>query len=329
MEKKLYRYSAELDVVDGSFPDRYMGCGYGPSYDIPQFFERLGQVDRVTGVELVSNWHISEKNAAEIRRMSKEQGLQVVSILPDHFSEQKWGKGAFTSTDKNIRREAVDLVKRMIDIAADLDCHMITIWNGQDGYDYLMTADYIREMEWLLEGLKECCEYRPDVKIAVEYKVREPRLHCYLSNVYATLAMIQKLGCPNMGVTLDVGHAYIAHENPAEAVAACKLYGDRLFHVHVNDNFGVWDDDCMVGANHILEAIELMYWIKRTGYDGWFSFDQYTPRLDGRDALIEGAKWLDAIADMVAGIDDQTMDELFKKTDAIETSKLIRQLLFK
>ena len=328
MANKL-KFCAELDAVDCNFPDRYMGCGYGPSYTIVQFFERFKEVPRMTGVELVSNWHISEKNAAYIKDQSKAAGLQVVSILPDHFSEQKWGKGAFTSTDKNIRKEAVTLVKNMIDIAEDLDCHMITIWNGQDGYDYLMTSDYLREMEWLQEGLQECCEYNKNIKLAVEYKVREPRIHCYISNVYAALAMIQKLGCDNLGITLDVGHAYIAHENPAEAIAACKTYGDRLYHMHLNDNFGVWDDDCMVGANHILETIELMYWIKRTGYNEWFSFDQYTPRLDGKDALVEGAKWLDAVADLVDEIPEEKMKELFDKVDAVETSKLIRSLLFK
>ena len=326
---KRYKYCAELDVVDAAFPDRYMGCGYGPSYDIPQFFDRLGQVDRITGVELVSNWHISEENAEYIKQQAKDHNLQVVSILPDHFSQQKWGKGAFTSTDPAIRKEAVELVKRMIDIGADMGCKMITIWNGQDGYDYLMNNDYIREMEWLQEGLKECADYNKDVKLAIEYKVREPRLHCYISNVYAALALIQKMGCPNLGVTLDVGHAYIAHENPAEAIAACKTYGDRLFHMHLNDNFGVWDDDCMVGANHIIETIELMYWLKRTGYDDWFSFDQYTPRLDGKDALIEGAAWLDAVADLVEEIDEDTMNDLFNQTNAVESSKLIRKLLFK
>lgn len=274
------KYCVELDVVDGSFPDRYMGCGYGREYTIPEMFERVASIDKITGVELVSNWQITPENAPEIKKLCDDHNLEVVSILPDHFSQKKWGKGAFTSTDKNIRKDAVQVTKTLMDVAADMNCKKLTIWNGQDGYDYPFTANYMNEIEWLQEGIRECADYRKDIQLAIEYKVREPRLHCYLSNVYSTLMFLKEVNRDNVGITVDFGHCIIAHENPAEAIAACKIYGDKLFHVHVNDNFGVWDDDCITSTEHIIETMEFMYWLKKTNYDGWFSFDQYTPRLE-------------------------------------------------
>lgn len=322
------KYCVELDVVDGSFPDRYMGCGYGREYSIPEMFERVASIEKITGVELVSNWQITPDNAPFIKQQCIDHNLKVISILPDYFSQKQYGKGAFTSTNSKIRQEAIAVTKNMMDIAADLDCHMLTIWNGQDGYDYPFTANYMQEVGWMQEALKECCKYRKDIKLAIEYKIREPRLHCYLSNVYSTLTFIRELGCENLGVTVDFGHCLIAHENPAETIAACKLYGDKLFHVHVNDNFGVWDDDCITSTEHIVETLEFLYWLKKTGYDGWISFDQYTPRLDGRDALVEGINWMEDLSAVMERIDEAEMQALFQKVDAVEMSRMLRGLLF-
>lgn len=322
------KYCVELDVVDGAFPDRYMGCGYGREYTIPEMFERIASIDKITGVELVSNWQVTPENAPEIKKLCDDHNLEVVSILPDHFSQKKWGKGAFTSTDKNIRADAIQVTKTLMDLAADMNCKKLTIWNGQDGYDYPFTANYMQELEWLQEGIRECADHRKDIQLAIEYKVREPRLHCYLSNVYSTLMFLKEVNRDNVGITVDFGHCIIAHENPAEAIAACKLYGDKLFHVHVNDNFGVWDDDCITSTEHVIETMEFMYWLKKTNYDGWFSFDHYTPRLDGRDALIEGVNWMEDITAVVDKIDDAKMEEMFKNVNAVEMSKMVRELLF-
>lgn len=322
------KYCVELDGVDCSFPDRYMGCGYGHAYTIPEMFERVAAVEKITGIELVSDWQITPENASEMKKYCEDYNLDIVAILPNHFGSPKWGKGAFTSTDPAIRTDAVQMTKTYMDIAAEIGCKQLTIWNGQDGYDYPFTANYLNEISWLQEGIRECADYRKDINLAIEYKVREPRLHCYLSNVYATLAFLQQINRDNVGVCLDVGHAFIAHENPAEAVAACKLYGDKLFHVHMNDNFNVWDDDCITSTEHVIETMEFMYWLKKVGYDGWFSFDQYTPRLDGRDALIEGINWVEDITAVVDTLDDAKMEEMFKRVDAVEMSRLVRELLF-
>jgi xylose isomerase len=139
---------------------------------------------------------------------------------------------------------------------------------------------------------------------------------------------LKEVNRDNVGITVDFGHCIIAHENPAEAIAACKIYGDKLFHVHVNDNFGVWDDDCITSTEHIIETMEFMYWLKKTNYDGWFSFDQYTPRLDGRDALVEGLNWMEDITAVVDKIDDAKMEEMFKNVNAVDMSKMVRELLF-
>jgi len=66
------------------------------------------------------------------------------------------------------------------------------------------------------------------------------------------------MGLPNLGATIDFGHCLLGRENPAEPVVFLDGY-KRLFAVHINDNYGCWDDDLFFGSLHTLKALEFIY----------------------------------------------------------------------
>ena len=321
------RYSIILGNV-GNFSDRFMGCGYGRDYSLDEMFDRVASVQGVTGVELVSNWHITAQNVDQVKRNLERTGLKLVSIIPDHFSVKKYGKGAFTSKDPSIRKQAVSDTKELMDIARYLGGDLVSLWPGQDGYDYPFQGDYIEERTWFEEGVRECCRYRADTKISVECKIKEPRNFSYPSTVTSTLLMVGGINEPNCGVTIDYGHGAVAYENLAESVAILKKYGDKLFHVHMNDNYGFWDDDMITGAIHTIPYIEFFYWLKRTGYAGYISTDQYPYREDGRDACNESIRWFEVFEDLVNKIDEQRICSIYKTGNACEISAYMRELMF-
>ncbi len=47
---------------------------------------------------------------------------------------------------------------------------------------------------------------------------------------------------------LDIGHAILAYENAAESFALTRMFGDRLFLLHINDTRPDWDWDLNVGV---------------------------------------------------------------------------------
>jgi len=291
-------------------------------------FDRVKSVDHVTGVELVGNWHITSQNVDFIRENLERTQLKLAAIIPDHFGKKEWGKGAFSSKNPEVRRSAVAHTKEMMDIAAELGCDLVSLWPGQDGYDYLFQGDYIEERGWMEEGIRECCRYRKDIRIALEYKIKEPRTHSYIGTAAQSLLMVHEIGEPNCGVTIDFGHALEGYENVAESVAMLKKYGDKLYHIHMNDNYRYWDDDMIVGSVHTLEYIEFLYWLRRTGYQGWLSMDQYPYREDGRDASSESIEWLIAFETIVDRIKEEDIQKLFEKGNANEVSRYLRNCLF-
>jgi len=321
----MLKHSVILSNV-GSCCDRYMPEGYSYPYTIVEMFERLSTIHGVDGVELIGNSNISEENVFQVKEYLNRFEYEAVSIIPDHFGKRIWSKGAFTSSDEDIRKKSVEECCKMIDIAKILDCSLVSIWNGQDGYDYPLQADYDRCYEWLIQGIRQCARYSPDIKISLEYKPKEPRNHSFISNVYSALAIINDINEKNVGITIDTGHSLEAYENMAEAACAALRKG-KLFHLHMNDNYRLWDDDMITGSIHTVEFIELFYWIKKYKYDGWMSTDQYPYREDSVKAVEQSIEWFKAYEKIVDSIDEKNIKQIFDSQDAIQSVALMRKLI--
>ena len=52
-----------------------------------------------------------------------------------------------------------------------------------------------------------------------------------------------------------------------------KLFGNRLFGVHINDARRDWDWDMNMGAVHLLDTMEWLYWVDKIGFDGFYTLD--------------------------------------------------------
>lgn len=323
------RYSTGLPTF-GNQTDRFCQSGYKEeSKTVEQMFADAARVKDLTGLELVGTWNINEKNIDLVNKLRKKYNFEIVSVIVDIFTQARWGKGTFTSKDPKIRRQTIDEVKKYMDIAAELGCDLVDVWFGQDGYDYSFQSNYKRAWEYLIDGLKECVEYRNDIRVGIEYKPKEPRTHCYVSTVCKTLSLISKIAKDNVGVIIDIGHALFANENMGESVALCKLFGDKLFHVHLNDNYRCWDDDMMVGSVHIPEYLELLYWLKKTEYKGWYSFDIYPYRENSVEAITECINWTKSLLKALKSIDEKEIEKIINEEDAVKSLALIRRMLFK
>lgn len=312
----------------GACSDRYVNDGYAKQLSIEEMFEKVASIEQVTGVELVSNWHLRPDNVELIRRQLQQYQLKLVSVIPDHFGTSKWKHGSFSAKNSDVREDAVKVTQEMMDICADLGGSLISLWPGQDGYDYHFQADYEQERRWFVEGVSECAQYRQDVNLAIEYKPKEPRNHCYASNLATTLLMVHEIDSERVGVTIDFGHGLMAYENLAESVAMAHHYGNKLFHVHMNDAYGYWDDDMICGSIHTIHFLELFYWLNKTNYHGYISTDQYPYREDGRDAVQESIRWMDAFAQKIKHIGMDRIEKVIQSGNAVEASRLLRFGLF-
>ncbi len=303
---------------------------YCPEYAKPlstkELFDNVASIPALTGVDLVATpGLLADKQT--VFDCVEGTGLKVVSVAADTFTEGKWRQGSFSSTDPAIRQEAVAHAKDVMDFCQDLGTNLLTLWPGQDGFDYIFQADYIQEREWFMECVRELCDYKPDMQVGLEYKLKEPRIHSYVSTVGTTTLMVKGIDRPNCGVILDYGHALLGQENPAESVAILKQYGDLLLHVHINDNYRYWDDDLITGAVHTHEFLEFFYWLRKTGYQGWITLDQFPYRDNPRDCVAESTEWINAIQEKILSVDPAEVQAVLAQKDAVASSKFLRKLM--
>lgn len=318
------KYSVILGNL-GNTCDRFCHS-YKDNPGTMQMLEQAVAIPHVAGIELVGTWDVSVETAGEMKKALSDSGMTCVSIIPDLFSDRRFWKGSYSSKDAGVRQYAMDYTRKMCDVAESMNCTTMNIWAGQDGYDYLLTADYEKEREWFCQAIATLASEYPRLNFALEYKPKEPRTHSYLARMADTLLLAQETGRDNVGITIDTGHAFNAGEVVAESIVLARRAGDRLMHMHFNDNYTVWDDDMIVGSIHSVCYIEMLYWLDRCGYDGWMSMDQYPYREDAADAIGESIQWLVKFDDILQS-NREKIDELLVLGDAVETSRFLRSVI--
>jgi xylose isomerase len=323
----MLKYSIILGNL-GNTCDRFLSSGYKDQLPKAEMLRQAAAIPGVKGVELVGGWDVSPENVDEIGSLLAKHGLQCVSIIPSHFSEKRWGRGAFTAKDPAIRAQALEETFKAAEMARALGCPLINLWPGQDGYDYPLQSDMRAERRWTVEAVAKAAKAFPDIKFSLEYKPKEPRTHSTWARAADTLLVAKETGAPNVGVTIDTGHSFEGGENLAESAAMLMDFGGKLFHMHFNDNYRSWDDDMIVGSVHCVEYLELLYWLRETGYSGWYSMDQYPYREDGAGALRGSVEFLQGIDAM---LDDAAMRDiraLIAEGDAVKSMAWFRGKLF-
>jgi xylose isomerase len=245
-------------------------------------------------------------------------------IVPDLWTQAKWGRGSLAAHDCKTRVAGVDEIRKVVDWAAELECPYVNVWLGQDGYDYSFQADYIEASKWIREGLAASSGHNDKVKVLIEYKPKEPRTHCFVSNAAKVLLLLQ--GLDKVGVVLDIGHALAAGENSAEAAALLSSHG-KLDYVHLNDNYRSWDDDMIFGSVHVVEALEFVYWLKRLDYKGWISLDIFPYREEKVPAATQSRDWLEALFRAVDRVGMESFAEVIRSGDGCDAVGLVRRAL--
>ena len=264
------KHSVMLGMM-GKIADRFHE--YQPARDLAARLEATARVRGVDGIEGVYPSDFGDLH--ETIKVIKDCGLPVSAVNLNVKQQKKWQTGSFTAPDPKLRAEAVADMKIAMDLAAEFGAWMVTCCPLIDGHNYNFQADYTKQWRWLEQGIAEAARYRDDVRISLEYKLNESRNSCILGDMGRTLYLCEHLGFPHVGVTMDVGHALIAKETPAE-VLTIAAQAERLFYVHFNDNAREWDWDMLPGSVNLWDLVEMLFYLDRLNWSGWLSYDVAT-----------------------------------------------------
>lgn len=287
MEEK---YLLKLQCAGATFSnmrDRFVDAGYKMDEPVRSLEEQLEIYAKIGGMSAVPYIYYDDPvDPIKYRDLLKQYGFRTGTVAPDNYTKARWKYGTFAARDLQTRKDMVRISKESMDWAAAAGAIDIMFWMAHDGYDYPFQDHYETHWNYMLECIQEIAAYRPDVKVTLEYKNYEPLTHQYASDIGKVLLMCEKTGLDNVGVIVDYGHALFGNENPAESVALANLY-NRLSMIHLNDNYGRFDDDLIFGTVSFWQALEFFWKLDEIGYDGWFIMDNWPARMNGVEATRE------------------------------------------
>jgi len=312
----------------GTPADRFTSYG-SDSLDIFDMIDICGKQGVAKGVELLmgdSPICINHGNMKEVASALESYGIEPIAVLPITWGED-FIKGSLGNHDPKKRKMAIDLVKKAIDMAAEMGCPYVGQWPGQDGWDYYFEEDYRKLYDWWVEGMQELADYNPEIKLGIEPKPFEPRSYSFIDTPTKTLMIIRDVDRKNVGLTLDIGHSLYGHENLGSVVAIAQRE-NKLFHLHMNDNYGEMDWDMPFGSVHFLGNAEFIYWLIKTDYQGWHSVDIFPYRTNPSETVLESLHWMQSMYDFVEKIGIKQLDGVIQKSDGIEMMRFFRKQIF-
>jgi sugar phosphate isomerase/epimerase len=309
--------------IYGTVGDRYLLSGYREGIPALERVKRIAGIEGVSGIEMIYPADF-EGGLDEAVEAVNSAGLECCIVGVDLTGDPKWKYGSYSSKDPKLRREAVDLTKETIEAAAALGSERINVWPGEDGHDYPFQVDYAESWTLFRNCISEIASCRPEVRICIEYKLREPRARSLVDTAAKAVIMCQETGMENVGVTIDVGHSLQAGENISESIALLARTG-RLFHVHLNDNYRGWDDDMALGSVHTVEFVEMMYTLRKVEYAGWLSVDVYPYREDPAAVVAESIRFAGALDALVDHMGVNTIDAALQGDDPMALLSMIRE----
>jgi xylose isomerase len=309
----------------GQFVDRYATDAYGPPVSTIEAIERAGAVGDLEVLDINHPFSDPDITVEDVRAALDAAGLAASSITP-HIYTREFVAGAFTNPDPAVRRRALAICEAAVDVARQLNAPTVKLWPGQDGFDYPFQVDYRELWRLALDGVRAVADMDADIRVAIEYKAKEPRTHLTFSTAARTLLGIESLGRDDVGIVVDLGHSLFAKEAPADVLSLVHGHG-RLFTIEVNDNWREWDDDLTVGSIHLIETLEFFLELRKIGWEEPILLDQFPFREDPVEAARTSIQTMRAIDATLDRIDLDALRSAQERQDALAAQGMLTELL--
>jgi len=307
--------------------DRFCTTGYREEPTLQEKISAAAKLKGVTAVELEQTDITPEIPAKDVKRLLKDYNLTCSGVVTNLAQDARFALGAFGNQHQKTRNAAIDEGRKAVDIARTLGTTEVTIQLYTDGFDFPFQVDYGAHWNTVISSIKTIAKYAsPDINVAIAYKPREPRAHLTVATVGKSLSLCQEIAMKNVGVALNISHALMAGENPAESIAFLSR-ASKLFKVYFSEGRGLWDDGAMPGSLDLWQLMETLFYLKTSKQKGHFVLDLIPTRIEPSHACQIAIGNLSIVWKKLEKLDTSEMRRAQKTLDAVESQKIIRRVM--
>lgn len=304
----------------GKLKDRF--CDYHEAKTPEEKIASVAQVKGAQGIEIVYPYECEDLGA--VKGALKKHQLGVAAVNVNIKGEPEFIHGSSSVNTKKLRDKAIRFICEGMDVAAALGTDKVTCCPLSDGYDYLFQADYQKAWKNMVSTFKEAARHRKDIRLSLEYKGSETRVNCYLDTAAKTMCMLEDIDEPNLGITIDVGHALFMGETVAESVCLAQTRGIP-YYIHINDNNRRWDWDLIPATRNLWDCLEMFFYLKKFNYQGWVTSDMSPMRLDPIEAFERTIATTNKMIAIVNRINCRQLQSLIDRERTVEALKWLEE----
>jgi protein FrlC len=205
-----------------------------------------------------------DKETMKDRKQSIAQaGLEVPCLTPDQMYPVPYVNPA--SMYEKQRAESIEFLKASIDCAAEFGSPMMSMGPGKRYYGQSLQDAW----ELLVEAFGECTDHAKSLGLKICAEPLPPIESNLVNTLQDYLELSHDVNATNLGCLLDMGHMNVLHEDGVDYV---RTLGEKLYHVHLNDNNGVVDQGLIPGQG-VLDYQPFIRALREIGYKGYLSLE--------------------------------------------------------
>jgi len=308
----------------GRTQDRF--SAYQEPTNLEERLQIIKKIPGVTGVEVVFPYETGE--VEKTKQLLANLELSFAAINANIKKETQWVPGALSRPDKELRKTAVDIIKRAKDFAKEVGAPLVTCCPLSDGYDNLFQVDYPKAWRNMIEGVAEAADYLPEIPLFLEYKINETRVHCHLDSCAKTVLLLKEVQNSATGVTIDFGHSLLAKENPAQVLALCEE-SNIDYYLHTNDNDWNFDWDLIGASRNFLHTVEFFFYAMEYGYNKYFTADASPRIFDMIGFFTRHIEMNEAIWNLVGKLDRKKYRQMMADERHMDLMQLVKEEIYR
>lgn len=221
-----------------------------------------------------AHYSLVSENRIAIRAALQHHDMGIICHLPTFVST--------ADLTDSIRRASATEMKRSLSVAAEIGAEKVVLhppmMSGMGAY----VPDRVRAFAF--DFIAEMVEISEDLGVTICLENMMPRNG--LGVEPSELEMILRR-FPTLQFTLDSGHANLGENGKTRLQELVKRCGDRIGHIHLSDNRGLYDDHFSLGFGTI-NFRRLAKALKDLSYNGTVTFEVFD---DDRNQLVDSRQY--------------------------------------
>ena len=160
----------------------------------------------------------------KLKKQLAGSGLKVISMMP----EENVYAVNIAAREQRVRDNTVELYKKFMYAAAELDCHRMLLCPGRP----YRNEPFSEGFRYSQDSIYRLLDYSHEIDVTLCYETLRIGESTLTSTLDDTARMVEEVDDPYLQVCIDTVPVYAAHEHVADYF---ERLGSKITHFHLND----------------------------------------------------------------------------------------------